>query len=38
MATGAICTKKYEEEHCVLAGNAAKIVKRQIDWERKFVK
>lgn len=38
VAAGAICTKKYEEEHCVLAGNPAKIVKRQIDWDRKFVK
>lgn len=37
VAADAVCTKKYSEEHCVVAGNPAKVVKRDIDWDRKFV-
>lgn len=37
VGAGAVCTKKYTETHCVLAGNPAKVVKKQIDWDRKFL-
>lgn len=37
IAAGAICTKKYTEEYTIIAGNPAKVVKRQIDWDRKFI-
>lgn len=30
---GAIASGKFEEEHCVLAGNPAKIVKRGVTWD-----
>lgn len=29
-----VVTKSFDEENCVIAGNPAKIVKRNIDWER----
>jgi acetyltransferase-like isoleucine patch superfamily enzyme len=37
MAAGTVCSKKYNESHCVIGGNPAKIIKREIDWDRKFV-
>ncbi len=36
-AAGAVCSKKYGESHCIIGGNPAKIIKREIDWDRKFV-
>lgn len=37
VAAGTVCTKKYKQGNVVLAGNPAKIVKQEIDWDRKFV-
>lgn len=37
VAAGAVCSKKFTETNCVIAGNPAKVVKREIDWDRKFV-
>lgn len=37
VGAGAVWTKKYTESYCVLAGNPAKVVKRSIDWNRKFL-
>ena len=37
VGAGAVCTKKYTESYCVLAGNPAKVVKQSIDWNRKFL-
>lgn len=37
VAAGAVCTKKYDTENCILAGNPAKVVKQDIDWDRKFL-
>lgn len=37
VAAGAVCSKKYGESNCVLAGNPAKVVKQNIDWDRKFL-
>ena len=37
IAAGAVCSKKYLEPHCIIAGNPAKIVKQNIDWDRKFL-
>ena len=36
-AAGAVCSKKFTETNCVIAGNPAKVVKREIDWDRKFI-
>lgn len=32
---GSVVTKNFEEENCVIAGNPAKVVKRNINWDRK---
>ena len=37
VAARAVCTKAYEEKNCIYAGNPARIVKREIDWDRKFI-
>lgn len=37
VAAGSICTSKFFQENCIVAGNPAKIVKQNIDWDRKFV-
>lgn len=37
VGAGSLCTKKYSESYCVLAGNPARVVKQQIDWNRKFL-
>lgn len=37
VAAGAVCSKKYPDSNCVLAGNPAKVVKREIDWDRKLL-
>lgn len=36
-AAGTVCSKTFSESNCVLAGNPARVVKRDIDWDRKFV-
>lgn len=35
VAAGAVCSKNYPETNCILAGNPAKAVKRNVDWDRK---
>lgn len=37
VGAGTVCTQKYKVSHCILAGNPARIVKEQIDWDRKFL-
>lgn len=37
IAAGTVCTKKYMESNCILAGNPARVVKKQVDWNRKFL-
>ena len=37
VAAGTICTKKYEHGNVVLAGNPAKVIKENIDWDRKLL-
>lgn len=37
VAAGSICTKKYIEPNVILAGNPAQIVKRNVNWDRKFL-
>ena len=37
VAAGSVCSKVYTEQNCIIAGNPAKVVKRNIDWDRKFV-
>lgn len=37
IAASSVCIKKYNESNCVIAGNPARIVKNDIDWNRKFV-
>lgn len=37
VAAGSVCSKKYIEPHCIVAGNPARIVKQEIDWDRKFI-
>lgn len=32
---GSVVTKSFDEEGCIIAGNPAKIVKRNINWDRK---
>lgn len=37
VGAGAVCSKRYGKANCILAGNPAKIVRENIDWDRKFV-
>lgn len=37
VAAAAVCSKEYEESHCILAGNPARIVKRDVNWDRKYL-
>ena len=37
VAAGSVCSKTYAEPNCIIAGNPAKVVKQNIDWDRKFV-
>lgn len=37
VAARAVCTTKYVDEHCILAGVPAKVVKKDINWERDLV-
>ena len=35
VGTGSVVTKKFDEENTVIAGNPAKVIKRNVIWERK---
>lgn len=37
VAAEAICNKEYEESNSILAGNPAKVVKRNVNWSRQYV-
>lgn len=37
IAAGSICTKEYMDKNVILAGNPAKVVKRNVNWDRKFL-
>ena len=37
VAGGSICTKKYLEKNVIIAGNPAKMVKNNVNWDRKFL-
>lgn len=37
VAAGSVCTKKSKEQNIILAGNSAEIVKKNINWDRKFL-
>ncbi|MDO4413675.1 MAG: hypothetical protein Q4C20_01215 [Erysipelotrichaceae bacterium] len=38
IAAGSLCTKPIADEHVIIGGNPAKVIKREVDWDRKFVK
>lgn len=37
VATSAVITKKYDETNIILAGNPARIVKHNIEWDKKYI-
>ena len=37
VAMGAVVSKKFEEENTVIAGNPSKVVKKDVDWNRKNI-
>ncbi len=37
VAAGAVCSKKYDVSNCILAGNPARVVKQNVNWDRKFL-
>ena len=37
VAAGSICTTEYHKGNCIIAGNPAKVVKENIDWDRKYL-
>lgn len=37
VASGAICTKNFNEQNTIIGGNPAKVIKRSINWDRKFL-
>ena len=37
VGAGTVCSRKYEQKNCILAGNPAKVVKREIDWDRSYL-
>ena len=37
VAAGSICTKPFEESNTILAGVPAKVVKKSVSWDRKFL-
>lgn len=38
IGAGSLCNKKFEENNTIIAGVPAKIVKSNVNWDRKFVK
>lgn len=37
VGAGSVCSKRYGKANCILAGNPAKIVRENIDWDREFI-
>lgn len=37
VAAGSVCSKDYRESNCILAGNPARIVKQDVNWDRKYL-
>lgn len=37
VASGSICTKIFNEKNTIIGGNPAKVIKRNINWDRKFI-
>lgn len=37
VAAGSICTKSFEESNTILAGVPAKVVRKNVSWDRKFL-
>lgn len=37
VGAGSICNSQYNDSFCIVAGNPGKIVKRNVDWDRKFI-
>ena len=37
VAAGSICTKQYTKQNTILAGVPAKVVKKDVNWDRKFL-
>lgn len=37
VAAGSICTTEYHKGNCIIAGNPARVVKDNIDWDRKYL-
>ena len=37
IGAGTICNKKFSQENVIIAGNPAKIVKKNINWDRAFL-
>ena len=37
VGAGSVCNKNYFETNCIIAGNPAKVAKKDINWDRKFL-
>ena len=37
VGAGAVCSKRYGKANCTVAGNPARIVREEIDWDRKLL-
>ena len=37
VAAGSICTREYNESNCIIGGNPAKVIKHEVDWDRKYI-
>jgi len=37
IAAGTVCVKKFSERNVIIAGNPGHIVKKDVNWERKFI-
>ncbi|MDO5630905.1 MAG: acyltransferase [Paracoccus sp. (in: a-proteobacteria)] len=37
VATMAVVTRRFDQEHVAIAGNPAQIVRRGIDWDRRYI-
>lgn len=38
VGAGAVCSKRYGKANCTVAGNPARIVREEIDWDRKLLR